>query len=587
MVNVKRCFALLIFVKLCLLGVNLIGIYWKNIGDNFSYKMTTEETHTGKGNPFFMQHFDLQTSTRITLRPLADIASHYEREIDLSEYLEAKQKNLSSISLNNPKNKDWVYKNYKKGNLPYISDTNFPNTYWQELDLSPGKFYLYTSYLDNRRGNIDGPSIRILGLRNSSLNPQINLKCLIWFDEEANPTVSKVIEQQMFSKYYIEKGKLQPYLLSCPLPKPGMYKVPSSVSLVKLTREKSTNKLNVIYNKVEKKKEFAVCVKCLYNIRDDFVVRLVEWLELMSLLGADKVFFYYKVEKTDNLKFLNLVNQYVEKGLVDFSYYSSPNAPLGLSGKIKRNKPIEMITRNDCLYRNLYRYKYVVVLDPDEVIVPRYKSNWRDLLQSVEKQISDHKQRPVSTFIFRNVYFMDDMLDSYLKSRNTNSEDIILNSTIQQLPNHMHMLRHVIRSNILDTSHMKSIHKTDHVVIVHSHYAIKCFEGCCNSEIVDPNTALLHHYRNDCQGGKNPEKYYKGDITKVNKVIPPCQGGKNLETHAHKVIIPCYKMKNSTIKDSVIWQYKEQLMNRVSKSMLSLGIKEQNKVLFNNTTFVI
>ena len=47
-----------------------------------------------------------------------------------------------------------------------------------------------------------------------------------------------------------------------------------------------------IYNKEEKKKDFVVCVKSLSFPTDDVSARLVEWIELLFLQGADKVFLY-------------------------------------------------------------------------------------------------------------------------------------------------------------------------------------------------------------------------------------------------------------------------------------------------------
>lgn len=35
-----------------------------------------------------------------------------------------------------------------------------------------------------------------------------------------------------------------------------------------------------------------MCVKGLDFLHEDLSVRLVEWIELLNLLGADKVFFY-------------------------------------------------------------------------------------------------------------------------------------------------------------------------------------------------------------------------------------------------------------------------------------------------------
>ena len=40
------------------------------------------------------------------------------------------------------------------------------------------------------------------------------------------------------------------------------------------------------------KMEIGVCVRALYYHNTDFSLRLVEWLELNKIMGADKVFMY-------------------------------------------------------------------------------------------------------------------------------------------------------------------------------------------------------------------------------------------------------------------------------------------------------
>ncbi len=44
----------------------------------------------------------------------------------------------------------------------------------------------------------------------------------------------------------------------------------------------------------------------------------------------------------------------------------------------------EVLSLNDCLYRNLYKFKYLAIVDFDEVIVPRQNKDWHGLLRSLE-----------------------------------------------------------------------------------------------------------------------------------------------------------------------------------------------------------
>ena len=66
---------------------------------------------------------------------------------------------------------------------------------------------------------------------------------------------------------------------------------PLAVSLVEEDCETPTNYLNIIYNlPAGEKAKFAVCVKGMDFPLDDLSVRMVEWLEVLKALGADKIF---------------------------------------------------------------------------------------------------------------------------------------------------------------------------------------------------------------------------------------------------------------------------------------------------------
>lgn len=81
-------------------------------------------------------------------------------------------------------------------------------------------------------------------------------------------------------------------MTACVLPQRYKDQIPQSISLVEKQCDNATNNLKVIYEKPAEKKDFGVCVKGLDFLHEDLSVRLVEWIELLNLLGADKVFFY-------------------------------------------------------------------------------------------------------------------------------------------------------------------------------------------------------------------------------------------------------------------------------------------------------
>ncbi len=56
----------------------------------------------------------------------------------------------------------------------------------------------------------------------------------------------------------------------------------------------------------------------------------------------------------------------------------------------------------DCQWRNMYRYKYTLVIDIDEIIVPKRAQDYSAMLQSVDNM---YTLTDVKSYTFRNTYF--------------------------------------------------------------------------------------------------------------------------------------------------------------------------------------
>ena len=136
-------------------------------------------------------------------------------------------------------------------------------------------------------------------------------------------------------------------MLACQLPKTHWNQVPLSVSIVENVCDTATNNLRVIYNKLPEgqkaKKEFAVCVKGLDFPTDDLSVRLIEWIELLHVLGADKIFLY-NLEIHANVT--KVLNYYQDKGYVDLTPISLPGIVIFnifLEIKVQDSKPTHLL----------------------------------------------------------------------------------------------------------------------------------------------------------------------------------------------------------------------------------------------------
>ncbi|XP_023326460.1 uncharacterized protein LOC111699919 [Eurytemora carolleeae] len=428
-------------------------------------------------------------------------------------------------------------KNSSCAKYPSVYDIHFNNIYWQQTDTSNGTFFLYAAYLDVRASNRLGPTIRILTMINR-IEPTVKTHCQLWFNSTNTPIFSKVLEYKYiwYKKWgNYKQGIFQPYLLACQIPKSHWGEVPASVSIVEKECDDATNNIRVIYNKHEgPKKKFAVCVKGLDFPDDDLSVRLVEWLELLNTLGAEKIFMY-NLEVHPNVT--KVLNHYVEKGIVDLTQLSlpgyQPNLPglqhLYLKSKLNNKRQNELIPYNDCLYRNMYRYEYVALLDIDEVIMPLQHNSWQDMMEEVIKASLKVKNESRASYNFRNVYFMDEMLES---NNHGHFKDI---------PPYLHMLQHVYRSSNYTKpgQYVKCFHNPEKALILHNHFPLGCLGGVCTSYPVEPELAHLQHYRSDC----------------VSTLKKSCVDS----------------FKKYSVKDTTIWKWKDQLISKTTSALLKMG----------------
>ncbi|XP_059473573.1 uncharacterized protein LOC132195525 [Neocloeon triangulifer] len=428
-------------------------------------------------------------------------------------------------------------------------DIKYNNIYWQVEETRNASYYLYGAYLDDRP-LADGPVIRIIGMIDKLEAP--DAFCQIWFANEPKPIISKVHHAlYMWNKLWsYDEKPLQPYLWSCKIPEGFQSRVPESVSLVGYPCQNATNNLRVIYNLPEsgEKENFAVCVKALnFKHKADMAVRLVEWIELLKILGADKITFY---ELAIHANISTVLDHYSNVWNLDVVKTSLPghssNIPdfMGtfLKERISFQSFHEVIQYTDCFYMNFLKYRYIVLLDVDEVIIPLKVETWPELIfDRTVPNARAAKNVTYASFMAGNIHFMDDKKE--------------YNDWHPDIPRYMHMLQHVLRNSdyVRAGYGVKAFHDTDLILALHNHYARACIgndEFWCESVHFDTIEAHLQHY---CSGRNKPE---------------------------------CMTMRDGALTlDTSIWRYKDELIRTVQQTLKRLGFlktsKRSSKVFVN------
>lgn len=120
---------------------------------------------------------------------------------------------------------------------------------------------------------------------------------------------------------------------------------------------------------------------------------MVEFIEMYRLLGADKFYFY----RLDVTPAINKVLAFYEGAKLaevhEWNFYTYEfQADIHYAGI--------MVQLNECMYRATFvdGYKYVAVVDLDEILVPLKCNTLLEYLRGVE-------DGRTSAFVFRNVFF--------------------------------------------------------------------------------------------------------------------------------------------------------------------------------------
>ncbi|XP_076294748.1 uncharacterized protein LOC143215972 [Lasioglossum baleicum] len=417
---------------------------------------------------------------------------------------------------------------------PSIYDIEFNNVYWQTMRTSNGTFQFFGAFYDRRKLSRIGPAIRIVGMIDR-IEPTVKTHCQLWYDGEREPRVVETLEYKYiwYPKWgNYKQGIYQPYVIACKVPQSHWLKgPPASVSMVEKPCDAASNNLRVIYNKPERKKDFAVCVKGLDFLHEDLSVRLVEWIELITLLGADKIFFY-QLQVHPNVT--KVLDHYQRLGKVHVTPLTlpggQPNVPafqhMYLTKKTNHKRQNELIPYNDCLYKHMYEYEYIALLDVDEVIMPVKDATWQGLMKRVLGKAFKIRNETRASYNVRNVYFLDDLLHSH--------------GFFKDIPKYMHMLQHVYRSKNFTkpNQYIKCFHNPERVVTLHNHFPLACLGAGCTSYPIETEDAQLQHYRADC-------------VKSLKKT--------------------CVEYRENSVLDTTIWRYKDQLVDRVTRTLETLG----------------
>ncbi|XP_063172200.1 uncharacterized protein LOC134506098 [Candoia aspera] len=268
--------------------------------------------------------------------------------------------------------------------------------------------------------------------------------------------------------------------------------------------------------------EFTVCISTMFGEYSN-VLQFVQSIELYKILGAQKVMIY---KNSCSPLLEQVLEYYISEGTVEiipwpihlylkvssYWHHSMDEKDIGYYGQIT--------ALNDCVYHNMYRSKYVVLIDADEVILPIKDADWKSLMQRLEKENPED-----GVFLFENQVF-----------RKTVVSTTPFNFSSWRMVPGVNMFEHIHKepNRIDDFNNRKMIVDPRKVIQTSVHSILKSYG---DSIQVSNHLAINFHCR-------IPER----------KDLPD----------------------NALIRDSIFWRYNKTLIAKVNNALLKSSILGPN-----------
>ncbi|KAK9499218.1 hypothetical protein O3M35_002296 [Rhynocoris fuscipes] len=299
--------------------------------------------------------------------------------------------------------------------------------------------------------------------------------CLLWFNSPNNTNTEtvnakvKVIRENWNLKY-------SACFVLCPLQ--GNISVPHSVSIVSRSDVTPLNRLLVNHaypgltpQPTPPPDKLAVCVKPLHFTYNQSL-QMLEFIEMNSLLGMHHITFYNdSISSTTNC----ILNHYLREGRVTV-------LPWKLDMVSQREIRTEGLfaALNDCLYRSMYRFSYVALIDMDEIVMPRHNDTIQQFIEWMGTRLNT---KSTGSYSFQNAFFyLQWPDDSTLSDDPFESSLTTLRKTRRRAKLHPHKQR------------SKYVCRPEFVIEAGNHFVWEFVPGHGTLN-VPSDAAILNHYR--------------------------------------------------------------------------------------------
>jgi hypothetical protein len=234
---------------------------------------------------------------------------------------------------------------------------------------------------------------------------------MYWFEDIENPltVLCHCMTNSSMKWWQVNMEQIGTQVYSCPLPE--LQVLPSHVSFT-VNKCDETNVYIPLYVSPDGKpgnEDVALCEKSLFGKWDtNGSLYLLSWLEALRVYGIKKLHMSYtSMELNPLLK--GILNHYQNIGFLKFQAISNYLFEGYYPVDARESQSVVASVLNHCYGQLWHTYKYVISVDPDEIIVPRFHRSYTDFIRS--ERLKDPNVDNTTSISIRSAIFYQSFPD--------------------------------------------------------------------------------------------------------------------------------------------------------------------------------
>lgn len=335
----------------------------------------------------------------------------------------------------------------------------------KDIDL-----FLHGAFLDERPPS---PKIRIFGIqRKESLFLGVKYYCVI----DTSRGQMKIKGKKDIIDEWPQHGRAKAVQIEC--------NITEIVDKLRLEIVTKSNKMFQVFLNIERsaephpsvgKRDLAVCIK---NMKGEFKPeRLIEWIETLSIAGVEHFYIYDSGLDTTSRYVFDYYSRIVD--VINFPYSSAllrlSNVRYNIDAVERYSllQHIYLISFNDCLYRHYKQFKYLMIIDLDEMILP---AKGLSIIPVLEELAKNYKKN--TAFTFMTAWHFEDM------------------GPVEGISKQLYFQKYSKAGQPIDNQ-PKSVIRTQNSILIQWHAVSKPANR--NLRIAWQSHGYTHHFRGKCK----------------------------------------------------------------------------------------